>query len=302
VHAAAANTSIKGLIGWPGLLDSPSSLAAVDKLQAAHIPIVSSSGYDEAQFVANVFHVAPSYQDQGRRAALYAENVLQKSRAVVITDPLDAYSRGLAEGFKERFEEDGDQITGVQTYRTGQTDAQTLIASLHSLLATNPDFIYFTGGPTEGQILLAQLRAESSPLPMLGGDELYSFVGFSENTRPDFERLAFTSSAYPDTPTAVHMKELYALAFDAQDPDHVREYGYSRPDDQSILSYDAMETFIAASADASGLQSLQQVLPSVRVFGASRKLISFSPFNELNDQSLLMLFANQQEQISFKVI
>jgi len=300
--AAASHGSIEGLIGWPGLLDSPTSLAAVHLLENAHLPIVSPDSYDEVQFVSGVFHVTLSRQDQGRRAALYAEHVLRKTHAAIITDPINPYSRCLTEGFIQQFEGDGNQIVAIQTYTTGQTDARSLAAELQTVLQVNPDFIYFTGGTAEGSVLLAQLRVAASPLRLLGSEQLYPFVGFSVNARPGFDRLAFTSAAYADAPVASHMKKLYALAFDPQDPDHVRDYGYSRPDSEAILSNDAMETLIAAYTNAAGLQSLQQALPSVNVQGASRQFIAFTRVNELKDQTSFMLFVNQREQISFSIV
>ncbi|HKF38438.1 MAG TPA: ABC transporter substrate-binding protein, partial [Ktedonobacteraceae bacterium] len=300
--AAASNGALVGLIGWPGLLDNPDSLAAVHLLEKAHMPIVSPESYDEVQFVSNVFHIAPSRQDQGRRAALYAEHVLHKTRAAIITDPANPYSRCLAEGFIQQFEGDGNQILAIQTYATGLTDARTLAAELSVEEQVNPDFIYFAGGTGEGSVLLAQLRADSSPLRLLGSEQLYPFVGFSANARPGFDRLAFTSSAYVDAPVASHMQRLYALAFDPQDPGGVREYGYSRPDSEAILSYDAMETLLAAYTDAAGLQSIQQVLPSVRIEGASRQFIAFTRLNELSDQRLFVLYVDQQQQISFSTV
>lgn len=300
--AAASKGAIKGLIGWPGLLDSPTTLAAVQLLELAHLPIVSPDSYDEVQFVANVFHVAPSRQDQGRRVALYAEHVLQMTRAVIITDPANQYSRSLTEGFEQQFEGDGKQIVGIETYVTGQTPAPTLAAELQDALTAHPDFIYFTGGIEEGSVLLAKLRDDTSPIRLLGSEQLYPLVGFSANTRPDFARLAFTSAAYADAPTARHMKDLYALDFDPQDPDHVREYGYSRPDSDTILSYDAMNTLITAYVSAAGLQSVLQILPSVRVGGASRQVLTFTSLHELGDQHLFMLSVNQQEQIRFTIV
>ena len=153
----------------------------------------------------------------------------------------------------------------------------------------------------EGQVLLAQLRADSSQMPIFGGDGLYPFVGFSASTRSDFQRLAFTCSAYPEAPTAQHMKDLYALAFDSQDQGRVRSYGYSRPDDRAILSYDAMKTLIAAY-DVSGVQSLQQTLSSVNIKGASRDSINFTAISELSDQRIFMLSVDQQQQIKFTVV
>jgi ABC-type branched-subunit amino acid transport system substrate-binding protein len=300
--ATASHSAIEGLIGWPGFLDSPTSLAAVHLLENAHLPIVSPDSYDEVQFVSGVFHVTLSRQDQGRRAALYAEHVLRKTHAAIITDPTNPYSRCLTEGFIQQFEGDGKQIVAIQTYTTGQTDARSLAAELQTALQVHPDFIYFTGGTAEGSVLLAQLRVAASPLRLLGSEQLYPFVGFSANARPGFDRLTFTSAAYADAPVASHMEKLYALAFDPQDPHHVRDYGYSRPDSEAILSNDAMETLIAAYTNAAGLQSLQQALASVNVQGASRQFITFTRLNELKDQTSFILFVNQREQISFSIV
>jgi ABC-type branched-subunit amino acid transport system substrate-binding protein len=303
VNAAdASNGAIKGLMGWPGLLDSANSLLAVHMLERAHLPIVSPDSYDEIQFASNVFHVTASSQDQGRQAALYAERVLHKTHAAIIVDPSDSYSRCLTEGFLQRFEEDGNKVVAIETYSTGHTSAQTLAPGLQDALTTHPDFIYFAGGTVEGSLLLAEMSNSASSLHLLGGDKLYPFVGFSANARPGFDRLAFTSSAYADALSAKHIKALYALDFDAQDPDRVREYGYSRPDGDAILSYDAMETLITAYTNAAGIQSLQQALSSVRVEGASHTRISFTPLHELDDQKLFMLYIDQQEQIRVSII
>lgn len=305
ISAAAASHgagAIEGVIGWPGLLDTPTSLAAAHLLENAHLPIISPDSYDEAQFVSNVFHITISSQDQGRRAALYAEHVLRKTRAAIITDPTNSYSRCLTEGFRQQFEGDGNQIVAIQTYTTGQTDPRSLAAELQAILPMNPDFIYFTGGTAEGSVLLAQLRVDGSLLRLLGSEQLYPFVGFSANARPGFDQLVFTSAAYADAPVASHMDKLYTSAFDPQDPEHVREYGYSRPDSEAILSYDAMETLIAANASAAGFQSIQQVLPLLTVHGASRQSITFTGLHELQDQRLYMLFVNQQEQINFSIV
>jgi ABC-type branched-subunit amino acid transport system substrate-binding protein len=300
--AKMSNSAIKGLIGWPGLLDSANSLLAVHMLEKAHLPIVSPDSYDEIQFASNVFHVAASTQNQGRQAALYAEHILHNTRAAIIADPSDSYSRCLAEGFLQKFEGDGNQIVAIETYSTGRTSAQMLALELQDALAAHPDFIYFTGGVVEGSVLLTQLHDSASSVRLLGGDKLYSFVGFSVNARPGFDRLAFTSAAYSDAPGAQHITALYALDFDAQDPDHVRDYGYSRPDNDAILSYDAMETLITAYTDAAGLQSLQQALASVHVEGASHTMISFTSLHELADQHLFMLYVDQHKQIRFITI
>jgi ABC-type branched-subunit amino acid transport system substrate-binding protein len=297
VKAVASNGMIKGLIGWPGLFDSQTSLDAVHLLDKANLPIVSPESYDEVQVVSNVFHIAPSRQSQGQRAALYAESLF-KRHAAIFTDPTDPYSHSLTEGFRQQFEGDGNKIAALQSYVTGQTDAQTLTVKLKDALATRPDCIYFTGGIGEGSVLLAELRKLSSSLPLLGSEQLYSFVGFSTNPQPGLNHLAFTSAAYPDVVTSAteRMTGEYALDFDPNDPNHVRGYGYSRPDSEAILSYDAMETLVTAYTNAAGLQSVLQTLPSIDIQGARGKIIAFSSLNELTDQSLFAVHINQQGQ------
>lgn len=304
VHAAKARKDvIKGLIGWPGLLDSPTSLAAVHLLAGANLPIISPDNYDDAQFVSNVFHVSPSRQSQGSQAAFYAARSLQKKRVLILTDPADPYSRDLTESFKQRFEEEGGQVVSMLVYITGQISASALASEFHHALATSrPDFVYFTGGIEEGRVLLERLSEDGSSLLLLGSEQLYPFLGFSTNVRSDFAHLAFTSAAYADALVTTAMKANYALDFDPRDPDHVREYGYSRPDSEAILSYDAMETLITAYANAQGLQSMQQALSSIHISGASRQQIAFTPLQELRNQQLFMIQVNQREQIDFPTI
>ncbi|HET8846634.1 MAG TPA: ABC transporter substrate-binding protein, partial [Ktedonobacteraceae bacterium] len=299
---AVSKGAIKGVIGWQGLLDTSTSLAAVHLLEQAHLPIISPESYDDTDVVSNVFHVAPSRQDQGSRAASYAGQVLQKKRALIITDPSDPYGHDLTESFKQRFEENGNQVVALQTYTSGQTSASALAADLQSSLAARPEVLYFTGGVEEGSVLLTLLREDAPSLPLLGSEQLYSFLGFSANAQPGFVSLAFTSAAYADAPTTLHMKELYAFSFDPRDPDGVREYGYRRPDSMAILSYDAMETLISAYVNTGGLQSMQQALTSLHVEGASRRLLAFTPLHELDDQSVFMIHTDQQGHILFPVI
>ncbi|HEY0756103.1 MAG TPA: ABC transporter substrate-binding protein [Ktedonobacteraceae bacterium] len=300
----ASKGAIKGLIGWPGLLDTPTSLGAVQLLQQMHLPIVSPDSYDDTNIVSNVFHVSPSRQDQGGRAAVYAEHVLQAKRALIIADPTDPYSHSLTESFKQRFEENGNQVVALQTYTTGQTSALALAADLQNGINSQPepDLIYFTGGVEEGSVLLAQLRTDNSSLPLLGSEQLYPFLGFSTNAQPGFTHLAFTSAAYADALVTLHMRELYALNFDPSDPDGVREYGYRRPDSTAILSYDAMEALITAYTNAAGLQSLQQALSSLHIEGASRQLLAFTPLHELADQSVFIIHTDQQGHVRFPIV
>jgi ABC-type branched-subunit amino acid transport system substrate-binding protein len=154
VNAAKMNKDIKGVMGWPALFNSAFSEEAISILDAANIPIVSPSGYDNLQFAHNVFHVAPSNQEQGERAALYAEEELHQSKAALVVDPFDTYSRSLAEGFKLRFEHDGKNIVALAHFTAGDTSEETFAQILSQVLQAHPDFIYFSGNAVDGRTLL----------------------------------------------------------------------------------------------------------------------------------------------------
>ncbi len=294
--AAASHGAIKGLIGWPGLTDSSTSEMAIQALERTHLPLVSMESYDSEQFSPNIFHLAPTRQDQGVRAATYAESTLGAKRAVIITDPDDPYGRALVDGFSQRFEGNGHQIVDVETYKTGQTSDQQLVDIINKSRSSGTDCIYFTGGIQEGSTLLEALHGAPAALHFLGSEQLYPLLRLSANDRPDLKRLVFTSSAYP-APIANAMKDLYQSAYDLQG--HVLGYGYSIPDSESILSYDAMNTLFRAYTEILGSANLSEALKTVQVAGSSRADIEFTIFNQLTDQRVYVLFFDASDQQNY---
>ena len=104
-------------------------------------------------------------------------------------------------------------------------------------------------------VILEQLPATSN-LQVLGGDAFYDLGGYSKEARAGFNRLRFTAFAYPDEWDILgygNKKPIfyadYAKYYDPYNK-HKGTYGFTRADQQVILSYDAMVALTTAANNA----------------------------------------------------
>lgn len=88
-------------------------------------------------------------------------------RAGILTDEKQAYSKGLAQYFREVFTKNGGQIVKEQSYSTGDKDFR---AQLTSLKSTKPDVIFVPGYYNEVALVARQARQFGLKAPFMGGD------------------------------------------------------------------------------------------------------------------------------------
>ncbi len=126
----------------------------------------------------------------------------------------------------------------------------------------------------------------------MGGDALYELGGYPTSARANFNKLQFTSFAYPDEwgiagiPKPAFFTE-YAQNFDPNNTHANNPYHYSRPDSDAMLSYDGMLALLNASGNAfTGTKTavtpvaLQQALTKITGANAIQGVsgqISFGP-------------------------
>jgi ABC-type branched-subunit amino acid transport system substrate-binding protein len=286
---AELDKSIKGVMGLPFI-----SANAIEILKEKNIPIVLPTGSSESQTsgAANVFRVAASTEREGRVGALYVERKLNKKNVAVFVDRDDPYSRSLASAFENQFTMDrnGDTIVVEETYTVG--DADSIKKDLQDIQANHYhlDLIYFAGDAGDANTMLENLPLVTNlpaDLQVMGGDALYELGGY---TNGNYRRLDFTAFAFADEwivlaqPQHPFSNE-YRLLFAGWPPDRV--YGYSRPDNDTILSFDSMLTLLLASDRASqNQQSLLQALQSINdknpVQGFSGRISFGSDGNPIN--------------------
>jgi serine/threonine protein kinase/ABC-type branched-subunit amino acid transport system substrate-binding protein len=241
VQLAQSDKTFMGVIGWPY---SSRALNEVKVLGNAHIPMMSQTASSDA--LTNVspyfFRVVPSNQSQGIQGTAYVQQSLHAKRVALFYDPGDSYSQSLAQDFKQSFVSAGGQIVVTETYTVGKPG--TLPTVVSDALAHNPDLIYFSGYASDVSTLLSNLPVGNN-IPVMGGDALYELGGYQSTARANFSHLRFTAFAYPD--------EWDVLGYSGSKPAFFSEYpaaynpaslpnlsyGFTRADNDVILSYDA---------------------------------------------------------------
>jgi serine/threonine protein kinase/ABC-type branched-subunit amino acid transport system substrate-binding protein len=241
VQLAQADPTFVGVMGWPY---SSRTIEAVQVLSAAHIPMVSQTASSDllSGISPYFFRVAPSNKAEAISGAKYVEQVLHARNVAVFEDIADPYSQGLAQDFMQQFQADGNTIVATEKYTEGKP--ATLPGLLQDALRHNPDCIYFSGYATDVSTLLINLPPGN--LPVMGGDALYELNGYPSSASVGFHRLHFTAFAYPDEwgvlGLAAREPSFFANYPAAFDPNRLHKgtpYGFTRADNDAILSYDA---------------------------------------------------------------
>jgi serine/threonine protein kinase/ABC-type branched-subunit amino acid transport system substrate-binding protein len=242
IELSKNDKTFAGVLGWP---HSAQAKAEYPILAGARIPMVSPSASDDALSGISpyFFRVAPPNRQQAIQGARYAKQQLHANKVVVFYDKQNPYTNSLADGFMEEFKNGGGQVVGEENYTVGKTG--TLPSLLQDALGKNPNLIYFAGYSSDVSVLLSNPLPQG--LPVLGGDALYQLGGYSQSSRTGgFEHLSFTAFAYPDEWEALGYTRQkptffseYRLYFDPEGK-NTGGYGYGRPANDAILSYDAM--------------------------------------------------------------
>ncbi len=308
VREAQTDKTFLGVMGWPF---SSWTVQEISVLAKARIPMVSpTASSDQLTHASPYFYrVAPSNNEQAIAGAHYAEQVLHAKKVALFFDPTDLYSQSLAQDFARQFVADGNTIIDQETYTVGKPE--TLPASLQNALAKNPDLIYFSGYASDVSIILSNLPPGN--LPVMGGDALYELNGYPGSARAGFTRLHFTSFAYPD--------EWDVLGYGGQKPAFFTEYandfdpnrlhastpyGYVRPDNDTILSYDATVALltgcdIALSAKSAVTpEDVRQALSTINGAHALQGVsgqISFGSDGNPVDKALVVLYVDSAGHI-----
>jgi eukaryotic-like serine/threonine-protein kinase len=309
-QVAHSDKTFVGVMGWPF---SSSTFSAIQALSSAKIPLVSQTASSDELTNASpyFFRVVPSNQHQGIEGAQYAINTLHSKNVALFYDPQDPYSQSLAQDFQQEFQKDGGQVVAQEQYTVGQPG--TLPAQLQDALKHNPDLIYFSGYSADVSTLLANQLPDN--LPILGGDALYELNGYSSSARASgFTHLHFTAFAYPDewdilglTGQQPQFFSEYPQDFDPNKLHQGSPYGFTRADNDAILSYDATVTLLSGCniALSSGKQSIspQDVQQALRDLNGANAIqgvsgqIALGPDGNPLNKAIVLLYVDSQGYI-----
>jgi ABC-type branched-subunit amino acid transport system substrate-binding protein len=285
VNVARQDKTVVGAISW---LTSTENLNALPILSSAHIPMISPTASSDQLTNSSPYflRVAPPNAFEGKESALFAEQTLHAHKVVIFVDNNDSYSQSVAQDFEDQFKQDGNPAPQVENFVTDHTSKiGTLI---QDALATHPDLLYFTSRDIDDmanfQDALPKPTSSSfANIPVLAGD-----AGYVAHTN-GYNRWYFASFAFANAVTNVSgisqpFYQDYSTDFDQ---DHVKPagyYGYTRPDDVSMLAYDATSVFLSGiqtvivknkfALTSAGLQQVTPVLlagtlPGITLQGVS---------------------------------
>jgi branched-chain amino acid transport system substrate-binding protein len=180
-----------------------------------------------------VFRVCFLDPFQGWVAAKFARENLKATKAAILYDQGQAYSKGLMDAFDKAFKEMGGTITTVQAYTGGDQDFS---AQLTTIRQTKPDVIFVPGYYTDAGNVSIQVRKLGLTAPLLGGDG-WDSVKLAEIGGASIEGSYFTNhySHQNPAPQVQNFVAKYKTDY-GQTPDGLAALGY----DAARLLFDAM--------------------------------------------------------------
>lgn len=173
---------------------------------------------------------------QGRVVAKFARDQLKLRQVAVLYDVASDYNKGIADVFRQTFEEQGGRVVAMETYTTGDKDFS---AQLTKIKGAGPEAVFLPNYYSEVPLQVQQAHRLGLNVPFLGSDswgsgELIKLCG------ADCEGFYFSTHYAADaaTPAAARFIQAY------------RERYGTAPDDVAALTYDACGLLFRALRDA----------------------------------------------------
>ena len=114
-----------------------------------------------------VFRAAFIDPFQGRVVAKFALDNLKTTKAAVLYDVASDYNKGIAEFFKQTYEENGGTVVAFETYTTGDKDFS---AQLTKIKDAGPEVIFLPNYYSEVPLQIQQAHRLGITVPFLGSD------------------------------------------------------------------------------------------------------------------------------------
>lgn len=172
---------------------SSETLAAAPLAEAAKVALISpaSSNPSISQAGDYVFRATPS--DAGQGTAIAAEMIKRGHHKIAAIIANTDYTLGLAGAFKENFEKLGGVITVWELYDKDSKDFRTQVAKAR---ASKPDAIYIVGYPTDGALIVKQIKQLRIELPLYGDETLGGADVIESAGKDNIEGLVYATPKF----------------------------------------------------------------------------------------------------------
>lgn len=142
------------------------TLAIKDLAIADGIPVLSptATNPDVTLGADNVFRACYTDAYQGAVAGVFATQELELTKAAILYNKDDAYSEGLADGFKSAFT---GAIVIEEAFSAGDKDFNALLTNIAN---SDAEFVFLPGYVAEVGAILTQASDQGIEIPFIGGD------------------------------------------------------------------------------------------------------------------------------------
>ena len=188
---------------------------------------------------------------QGRVLAKFTLDNLKLKKAAVLYDVASEYNKGIAEIFKEVYEQNGGKVVAFETYTTNDKDFSS---QLTKIKRASPQIIFLPNYYSEVPLQIQQAKRLGIRAPFIGSDswgseELLKLCG------KDCEGYYFSTHYAANASTEVTKKFI---------ENYKAKYG-STPDDVAALTYDSFGLLWQAlkSAGKNDRQAVRDALAKI---------------------------------------
>jgi len=188
---------------------------------------------------------------QGRVVAKFALDNLHLKKAAVLYDVASEYNKGIAEIFKEVYEQNGGKVVAFETYTTNDKDFSSQLTKIKQAA---PEVIFLPNYYSEVPLQIQQAKRLGITVPFIGGDawgseELVKLCG------KDCNDYYFSTHYAADAATDTTKK--FIMGYKAK-------YG-NTPDDVAALTYDSFGLLLQAlkTAGKNDRQAVRDALAKI---------------------------------------
>jgi branched-chain amino acid transport system substrate-binding protein len=218
-----------------GEVASSLSLAGGAVCQQYKTPMITPSSTNPAVTRGRdyVFRVCFTDDFQAYGCAKFIRENLKLTKAAVLYDQKQAYSKGLRDFFTKSFVDMGGKIVLDQAYSGGDTDYS---AQLNAIKTSGAEIVFVPGYYTDGANVAIQARRAGVTIPLIGGDG-WDSEQLGKIAGDAIVGCYFSNHSAPDQPSMANFITKYKAEHSGQTPDALAGLGY----DAANLLFDAMK-------------------------------------------------------------
>ncbi len=256
-------------------------------------PFLTAIGGKRApNWQAGYFRTAPNEENAGKTAALFAFEKLGVRKAATINDG-DIYTRGLTDGFKQKFQSLGGEIV----LSTGITKGEKEMAPvLTAVLNSGAQLLFFPLFQPEGNYVVLQARkmAGFEHITLMSDGSLIE-SSFIEAVGDSGKGMYFVGPYFPKGNAVDDLNKAYRLKYNATPS---ADYYLSAYDATNLL-LNAIEKVAVRSPDGSlhiGHQALRDALYAVKDFKGVSGTLTCNEFGDCGEPAFNILRLDHPKQ------